>query len=117
MMTQASKRKPLLVRSQTGFYLSLCVHSPLAQDDDAIPSARISRKKRRMDEQARTDTSSRHTGTHGSPSAKVWGLYLSQAEKVTKDQSESWTANTDGVLVFVRRSLSVIVGIVLKAML
>jgi hypothetical protein len=69
-----------------------------------------------MDEQARTDTSSRQ-GTYGSPSAKVWGLYLSQAEKVTKEQSESWTANTDGVLVFVRRSLFVVVGIVLKATL
>jgi hypothetical protein len=69
-----------------------------------------------MDEQARTDKSSRQN-TYGSPSAKVWGLYLSQAEKVTKEQSESWTANTDGVLVFVRRSLSVVVGIVLKAAL
>ncbi|KAI0268472.1 hypothetical protein BGY98DRAFT_895452, partial [Russula aff. rugulosa BPL654] len=29
-----------------------------------------------------------------------WGLYLSQAEKIDKEHSESWTANTDGVLVF-----------------
>lgn len=36
------------------------------------------------------------------PSSKFWGLYLSQAERIDKEQSDSWTANTDGVLVFVR---------------
>ncbi|KAI0268021.1 hypothetical protein BGY98DRAFT_1140925 [Russula aff. rugulosa BPL654] len=48
-----------------------------------------------------THTSLTTTPTlHGDPSSKIWGLYLSQAEKIDKEHSESWTANTDGVLVF-----------------
>ncbi|KAF8267819.1 hypothetical protein EI94DRAFT_1492329, partial [Lactarius quietus] len=31
---------------------------------------------------------------------KILGLYLSQAGKSDKEDSESWRANTDGVLVF-----------------
>jgi hypothetical protein len=51
----------------------------------------------------RRDTSLTTTPTlHGDPTSKIWGLYLSQAEKIDKEHSESWTANTDGVLVFVR---------------
>jgi hypothetical protein len=44
--------------------------------------------------------------SHGDPTSKIWGLYLSQAEKIDKEHSESWTANTDGVLVFVRHNSS-----------
>ena len=43
---------------------------------------------------------------HGDPSSKIWGLYLSQAEKFDKEYSESLTANTDPVLVFVRQNSS-----------
>lgn len=55
----------------------------------------------------KSDLHLRDTGLTGQtpysyPSYKFWGLYLSQAEKVDKEQSDSWTANTDGVLVFVR---------------
>ena len=39
------------------------------------------------------------------PSSKIWRLYLSHAEKVDKHQSEGWTTNVDGVLVFVRHVL------------
>ena len=43
---------------------------------------------------------------YGDPSSKIWGLYLAQAEKIDKEHTESWTANTDGVLVFVRHNTS-----------
>ena len=60
--------------------------------------------------QPRKDTTRTSLATtqilHGDPSSKIWGLYLSQAEKIDKEHSESWTANTDGVLVFVRRNSS-----------
>ena len=39
------------------------------------------------------------------PPEKILGLYLSEAEKSDKENSESWRANTDGVLVFVRITL------------
>ena len=48
----------------------------------------------------RRDTS--HSLDGSDPSTKIWGLYLSQAERIDKEHSESWTANTEGVLVFVR---------------
>ena len=51
----------------------------------------------------RRDTSQTLDG--GDPSSKIWGLYLSQAERIDKEHSDSWTANTDGVLVFVRHKL------------
>ena len=41
---------------------------------------------------------------YSDPSSKIWGLYLSQAERIDKEHSDSWTANTDGVLVFVRHN-------------
>ncbi|KAN0127564.1 hypothetical protein V8E53_014652, partial [Lactarius tabidus] len=37
---------------------------------------------------------------NGDPPEKILGLYLAQAEKSDKENSESWRANTDGVLVF-----------------
>jgi hypothetical protein len=42
---------------------------------------------------------------NGDPPEKILGLYLAQAEKSDKENSESWRANTDGVLVFVRITL------------
>jgi hypothetical protein len=52
----------------------------------------------------RRDTGLTGQTVYSDPSAKIWNLYLSQAEKFDKDHSESWTANTDGVLVFVRQT-------------
>ena len=51
----------------------------------------------------RRDTSLSQT-TSSDPSSKIWGLYISQAERIDKEHSDSWTANTDGVLVFVRHN-------------
>ena len=59
-----------------------------------------------MSDMHRRDTGLTTQTLHGDPSSKIWGLYLSQAEKVDKEHSESWTANTDGVLVFVRHNPS-----------
>jgi len=50
----------------------------------------------------RRDTSLTTHTLSGDPTSKIWGLYLSQAEKFDREHSESWTANTEGVLVFVR---------------
>jgi hypothetical protein len=83
-------------------YLPLYGHSPRTQDDDVTVSAPTPRNSRRMNQEFRRDTSSSYQATYGDPSAKIWGLYLSQAEKADKEHSDSWTANTDGVLVFVR---------------
>jgi len=59
-----------------------------------------------MNNLPRRDTGLTGQTLYGDPSAKIWGLYLSQAEKFDKEHCESWAANTDGVLVFVRQSLS-----------
>jgi hypothetical protein len=59
-----------------------------------------------MSDLHRRDTSLTTQTLYGDPSSKIWGLYLSQAEKFDKEHSESWTANTDGVLVFVRHNSS-----------
>jgi len=55
-----------------------------------------------MSDLHRRDTSLTTQTLYGDPSSKIWGLYLSQAEKFDKEHSESWTANIEGVLVFVR---------------
>jgi hypothetical protein len=86
--------------------LSLCVHSPLTQDvGDAIPGARASMNNR-MNEQPRRDTYSFQPPPYGNPSAKIWGLYLSRAEKTDKGVLETWSDITNGVLVLVSRFLS-----------
>jgi len=61
-----------------------------------------------MIDQVKNNSLQRVTGQtlYSDPSTKIWCLYLSQAEKVDKEHCESWTANLDGVLVFVRQSLS-----------
>ena len=50
----------------------------------------------------RRDTGPLGQAQYGDPSAKIWGLYLSLAEKFDKGHGDSWAGNTDGVLVFVR---------------
>jgi hypothetical protein len=50
----------------------------------------------------RRDTGPLGQAQYGDPSAKIWGLYLSQAEKVDNAHGDAWAGNTDGVLVFVR---------------
>lgn len=48
----------------------------------------------------RRDTGPLGQAQYGDPSAKIWGLYLSLAEKFDKEHGDSWSGNTDGVLVF-----------------
>jgi hypothetical protein len=69
------------------------VQSPIVQPDINHPPRR--------------DTGLTGQTLYNDPSAKIWNLYLSQAEKFDKDHSESWLANTDGVLVFVRQTFSI----------
>jgi hypothetical protein len=57
-----------------------------------------------MNERHRRDTVLTSQTPYSDPSSKIWGLYLSQAERIDKEHSDSWTANTDGVLVFVRHN-------------
>ena len=59
----------------------------------------------------RRDTGPLGQAQYGDPSAKIWGLYLSLAEKFDKGHGDSWTGNTDGVLVFVRVRLPLFVQI------
>lgn len=40
---------------------------------------------------------------HGDPSDKLFSVYLAQADKFDKEQSESWKGDTEGILVFVCR--------------
>lgn len=35
-------------------------------------------------------------------SAKIWSLYIGEAEKYDKALVESWRSNMDGILIFVR---------------
>ena len=73
--------------------------------DDGYGISRTPTFGRVMSDLHRRDTSLTTTQTlSGDPSSKIWGLYLSQAEKFDKEHSESWTANTEGVLVFVRHN-------------
>ncbi|KAH9992202.1 hypothetical protein BJV74DRAFT_401965 [Russula compacta] len=87
------------------------VSSPRSMSTDSAIEEKISQDDRFSGtqtpaiDQVLEDLQRRDTGLtgqtlYGDPSAKIWGLYLSQAEKFDKDHSDSWTANTDGVLVF-----------------
>jgi hypothetical protein len=60
-----------------------------------------------MNNPHRRDTGLTGQTLDSDPSAKFWNLYLSQAVRIDRDHSESWTANTDGVLVFVRQTFSI----------
>ena len=42
-------------------------------------------------------------GNYGDPSDKLFAVYLAQADKFDKEQSESWKGDTEGILVFVCR--------------
>ncbi len=42
-------------------------------------------------------------GNYGDPSDKLFSVYLAQADKFDKEQSESWKGDTEGILVFVCR--------------
>ena len=56
-----------------------------------------------------TDTSAAVThpniveGNYGDPSDRLFSIYLAQADKFDKEQSESWKGDTEGILVFVCR--------------
>ncbi|KAN0118362.1 hypothetical protein V8E52_005338, partial [Russula decolorans] len=39
-------------------------------------------------------------GNYGDPSDKLFSVYLAQADKFDKEQSESWKGDTEGILVF-----------------
>ena len=60
-----------------------------------------------MSDLHRRDTSFTTQTLFGDPSSKIWGLYLSQVEKFDKERSDSWAANTNSVLVFVRHNSSI----------
>ncbi|KAH9957123.1 hypothetical protein BC827DRAFT_720873 [Russula dissimulans] len=76
-------------------YISDSVIEEKIWHDDKPGSARTPTFSRVPNDQHRRDT-----GVYGDPSGKIWSLYLSQAKKVDQERSESWTSNTDGVLVF-----------------
>lgn len=40
-------------------------------------------------------------GNYGDPSDRLFSVYLAQADKFDKEQSESWKGDTEGILVFV----------------
>ena len=75
---------------------STCYVCSLHLKDDVLGSPQVKTDLRRR------DTGPFGQAQYGDPSAKIWGLYLSLAEKFDKEHSESWAGNTDGVLVFVR---------------
>jgi hypothetical protein len=41
------------------------------------------------------------TSYDGSPSSKIWSLYISEAEKHDRALAESWKGDMDGILIFV----------------
>lgn len=44
-------------------------------------------------------------GNYGDSSDTLFSVYLAQADKFDKEQSESWKGDTEGILVFVRRAV------------
>jgi hypothetical protein len=44
-------------------------------------------------------------GSYGDSSDKIFSVYLSQADKFDKEQSDSWKGDTEGILVFVSPSV------------
>jgi hypothetical protein len=52
-------------------------------------------------------------GNYGDPSDKLFSIYLAQADKFDKEQSESWKGDTEGILVFVcRRNILFLVPLI-----
>jgi hypothetical protein len=84
-------------------FLFICPFSPQIKDDRlaGIQSPII---EHIMNNPLRRETGRTSQTAYSDPSAKIWDLYLSEAKRIDKDHSESWTANTDGVLVFVRQT-------------
>ncbi|KAI9511931.1 hypothetical protein F5148DRAFT_1167603 [Russula earlei] len=68
--------------------------------DDKFSGARTPSIGQVMNDQQRKDSGLTSQTIHSDPSAKIWTLYLSQAKMVDDERAQSWTANTDGVLVF-----------------
>jgi hypothetical protein len=100
-----SRRSPLKVSDEFPSPLFLVnAHSPCIKDD-RFCGAQSPTIDQVMNNIPRRDTGLTGQTLYGDPSAKIWGLYLSQAEKYDKEHCESWTANTDGVLVFVRQAV------------
>ncbi|KAH9986065.1 hypothetical protein BJV77DRAFT_1071138 [Russula vinacea] len=112
-LERGPSRPSLHMRSLSGFGGSTTaggINSPQTMyvtepeiDEKASPDdrrgTRTSSFGRTMSGLHRRDTSLSQT-TSSDPSSKIWGLYISQAERIDKEHSDSWTANTDGVLVF-----------------
>ncbi len=102
--TREPRRKSLKVSASSVFVCySSSAHVGSKDDGYASGSTRTPTFGRVMSDLHRRDTS---LTTLGDPSSKIWGLYLSQAGKFDKEHSESWTANTEGVLFFVRHTSS-----------
>ena len=100
------QRKPLKVSNKVVMWPPAFLNKffPSSQIEDATLNHVPSSTNGVMNDVQRRNTSNTHHSSYSDPSAKIWNLYLSQAGKFDKDHSESWTANTDGVLVFVRQT-------------
>ncbi|KAH9957142.1 hypothetical protein BC827DRAFT_722637 [Russula dissimulans] len=88
------------VSSPQSMYVSDSVIEEKVSQDDVFGRAQSPTSRQVMNDLQRRDTGLTGQTMYSDPSAKIWGLYLSQAEKFDKEHSDSWTANTDGVLVF-----------------
>ncbi|KAF8492533.1 hypothetical protein F5888DRAFT_1637003 [Russula emetica] len=88
------------VSSPQSMYVTESIIEEKVSQDDGYGVSRTPTFGRVMSDLHRRDTSLTNQTQYGDPTSKIWGLYLSQAEKFDREHSESWTANTDGVLVF-----------------
>jgi Family of unknown function (DUF6535) len=43
-----------------------------------------------------------HTNNYDDPSSKIWSVYVGEADAHDKTLVESWKADMDGILIFVR---------------
>jgi hypothetical protein len=73
-------------------------------------------EKRRLDKERGMFCSAIDLGTadtitddpaHEAATAKLWAVYVSEAEKYDKGLVESWKSDMEGILIFVRGSDSV----------
>ena len=106
MLPTPSSRKRSFKVSESSVFMcdNSFAHFELKGDGYASGVSRTPTFGRVMSGLHRRDTTAQTL--YADPSSKIWGLYLSQAEKFDKEHSKSWTANTEGVLVFVRHNLS-----------
>jgi hypothetical protein len=96
---QSTPRPPLLPPNKTQTPLSSLFRRDMDGD-----TTQVDLENRYPPPPPRRDTGRTGQTAYSDPSAKIWDLYLSGAKRIDKDHSESWTANTDGVLVFVRQT-------------